>query len=72
MIKCWLLIAVIYKWILKNDSLSEKCNSTAKINFEAMSLTDFCKKYVHIYKSVGAAAIHIFVLFSSTYTRVSQ
>ena len=61
---------------LKKDIFSEtlweklleiKCNSNAKSNFPAMSLTDFWEKYVHIYKRVGAVAIRILLLFLSTY-----
>ena len=44
-----------------------KCNSIAKNNFEAMSLTDFWKKYVHMNKSVDAVAIRTVLLFSATY-----
>ena len=61
---------------LKKDILSEdlwqefleiKCNSNAKNNFPAMSLTDFWAKCVHIYKREGAVAIRILLLFLSSY-----
>ena len=49
------------KDILSKDLQKEfsemKCNSTAKNNFEVISLADFWKKYVNIYKSVDAVAI---------------
>ena len=44
-----------------------KSNSTAKNNFEAMSLADFWAKYVYIYKSADAVAIRTFLSLSSTY-----
>ena len=44
-----------------------KCNSTAKDDFEAMSLNNFWAKYLHIYKNVGNVAIHTLLPFSSTY-----
>ena len=34
-----------------------KCNSSAKDGFEAIPLTDFWAKYVHIYKRVGSLVI---------------
>ena len=44
-----------------------KCNSTAKDDFEAMSLNSFWAKYLHIYKNVGSVAIRTLLPFSSTY-----
>ena len=52
---------------LKEEFLEMKCSSTAKNNFEAMPLTNFREKYVHIYKNVDAVAIRTILPFSSTY-----
>ena len=52
---------------LQEEFLEMKCNSIAKNNFKAMSLTDFREKYVHIYKIVGAVSIRTLLPFSSTY-----
>ena len=52
---------------LQEEFVEMKCNSVAKDDFEAMSLTDFWTKYVHIYKSVGSVALRTFLPFSSTY-----
>ena len=46
---------------LQEEFLEMKCNFAAKNNFEAMSLTDFWGKYVHIYKNAGALAIRTIV-----------
>ena len=43
------------------------CNSTAKDDFEAMSLNDFWAKYLPVYKNVGSMVIPTLLLFSSTY-----
>jgi len=42
---------------LQEGFLAMKCNNAAKDVFEAMPLTDFWVKYVHIYKSVASVAI---------------
>ena len=52
---------------LQEEFLELKCNSNARNDFEAMTLTEFWAKYVHIYKSVGAVAIRTLLPFSSTY-----
>ena len=52
---------------LKKVLLEMKYSSTAKNNVEAISLTDFWAKYVYIYKSVAAVAIHKLLLLSSSY-----
>ena len=39
---------------LQEEFLEMKCNSTAKDDFEAMSLNNFWAKYLHIYKNVGS------------------
>ena len=52
---------------LQEEFLEMKCNSTAKDDFEAMSLNNFWAKYLHIYKNVGSVAIRTLLPFSSTY-----
>ena len=52
---------------LQEEFLEMKCNSTAKDDFEAMSLNDYSAKYLHIYKNVGSVAICTLLPFSSTY-----
>ena len=52
---------------LQENILKQKCNSTAKDDFDTMPLTEYWAKYVHIYKSVGVVPIRTLVLFSSTY-----
>ena len=52
---------------LQEEFLEMKCNSTAKDDFEAMSLNSFWAKYLHIYKNVGSVAIRTLLPFSSTY-----
>ena len=57
--------------ILSNNLLEEflqiKWNSTAKDDFEAISLNDFWAKYLPVYKNVGSVAIRTLLPFSSTY-----
>ena len=52
---------------LQEEFLEKKCNSTAKEDFEAMSLDDFWAKYLPVYKNVGSAAIRTLLPFSSIY-----
>ena len=52
---------------LQEEFLEMKCNSTAKDDFEAMSLNNFWAKYLHMYKNVGSVAMHTLLPFSSTY-----
>ena len=61
---------------IKEDILSEdlqekflgiKCNSTAKDDFEAMSLDDCWAKYSRLYENVGSVAVCTLFPFSSTY-----
>ena len=52
---------------LQKEFLDMKCNSTAKDDFEALSLTDFWAEYLHIYKNVGSMVIRTLLSFSSTY-----
>ena len=52
---------------LQKEFLEMKCNSTAKDDFEAMSLNDFWAKYLPVYKNVGSAAIRTLLPLSSTY-----
>ena len=52
---------------LQEEFLEMKCNSTAKDDFEAMSLNNFWAKYLRIYKNVGSVAIRTLLPFSSTY-----
>jgi len=56
---------------LQEEFWEMKCNSSAKDNFEAMPLTDFWSKYVHIYKRVGSVAIRTLLPFSSTCVKVA-
>ena len=51
---------------LQEEFLEMKCNSTAKDDFEAMSLNDFWAKYLPVYKNVGSAAKRTLLPFSST------
>ena len=53
--------------ILSEEFLEMKCNSTAKDDFEAMSLNNFWAKYLQINKNVGSVAIRTLFPFSSTY-----
>ena len=57
---------------LQEEFLEMKCNSTAKDDFEAMSLNSFWAKYLHIYKNVGSVAIRTLLPFSSTYLCESE
>ena len=52
---------------LQEEFLKMKCNSTAKDDFEAMSLNDYWAKYLRIYKNAGSVAIRTLFPFSSTY-----
>ena len=52
---------------LQEEFLEMQCNSTAKDDFEAMSLNDFWAKYLRIYNKVGSVAIRTLLPFSSTY-----
>ena len=52
---------------LQEEAIDLKCDSCAKINFEAMSLEDFWVKYYPIYPKVGEEALRLMVPFSSTY-----
>ena len=52
---------------LQEQFLEIKCNSTAKDDFEAISLNDFWAKYLLVYKNVGSVAIRTLLPFSSTY-----
>ena len=52
--------------ILSEEFLEMKCNSTAKDDFEAMSLNNFWAKHLHIYKNGGSVAIRTLLPFSST------
>ena len=48
---------------LQEEFLEMKCNSTAKDNFEVISLNDFWEKYLPVYKNVGNMAICTFFRF---------
>ena len=52
---------------LQEEFLEMKCNSTAKDDFETMSLNDYWAKYLRIYKNVRSVAIRTLLPFSSTY-----
>ena len=52
---------------LQEEFLEIKYNSTAKDDFETMTLTDFWAKYVQIYKRVGSVAVRTLLPFSSTF-----
>ena len=52
---------------LQEEFLEIKFNSTAKDNFEAMSLNDFLAKYLPVYKNVGSVTIRTLLPFSFTY-----
>ena len=47
-----------------------KCNSTAKDDFEAMSLNNFWAKHLHIYKNGGSVAIPFFHFHRHIYGKV--
>ena len=52
---------------LQEKFLEIKCNSTAKDDFEHMSLNKLWAKYSHIYKNAVNAALQTLLPFSSTY-----
>ena len=57
----------IFSEDLQEEFLGIKCNSTAKDDFEAMSLNDFWVKYSPLYENVGSEAVRTLFPFSSTY-----
>ena len=50
---------------LQGEFLEIKCNSSAKDDFEAMSLNDFWAKYSRVYKNVVSVAVCVLLPFSS-------
>ena len=56
---------ILYKnW--QEEFLEMKCNSSAKNDFEAMTLTDFWEKYLHMYQNVGGVALCTVLPFLAT------
>ena len=52
---------------IQEESLDIKCNSSAKDNFNRLSLEEFWLKYLAMYHNVSLLALRVIVRFSSTY-----
>ena len=67
----WKLIrnpfSLMVKMFLSGRGLDMKCNSSAKDDFNRLSLEEFWLKYLAIYHNVSLLALRVIVRFSSTY-----